>query len=74
MGREKRAAQSRSQDTLEKTGRGIPEAPNSSVAAAAAHHEGHAGTSTGKAIFQIICLYLVPILLVIVVGKLFLKL
>ncbi|MFH1265847.1 MAG: hypothetical protein ABIK89_08965 [Planctomycetota bacterium] len=75
MGREKRAAQSRAQELLEKTGR------NSDVAAGApesapspAAPQDKPATTTRKAIVEIVLLYLIPILLIIVVGKLVLKL
>jgi hypothetical protein len=75
MGREKRAAQSRAQELLDKTGRSSDVMAGSPAAASVSPgpHDKPV-TSTGKAIVQIILLYLVPILLVILIGKLFLKL
>jgi hypothetical protein len=75
MGREKRAAQSRAQDLTEKTGRSGDGMVGSSAAASIqAALQDQPTTSTRKAIVQIILLYLVPILVVIVIGKVFLKL
>ena len=75
MGREKRAAQSRAQDLMEKTGRSSDVMAGSPTAASAQAVQGErAATSTGKAIVEIILLYMVPILLIIVIGKLVLKL
>lgn len=75
MGREKRAAQSRAQDMMEKTGRSSDVMAGSPAAASVPAVQGEKPTtSTGKAIVEIILLYTVPILLVIVIGKLILKL
>ncbi len=75
MGREKRATQSRAQELLDKTGRSSDVMAGSPAATSVpAVQDAKPTTSTGKAIVQIILLYLVPILLVIVIGKLVLKL
>jgi hypothetical protein len=75
MGREKRAAQSRAQDLTEKTGRSSDGMAGSPAAASIqAALQDQPTTRTGKAIVQIILLYLVPILVVILVGKVLLKL
>jgi hypothetical protein len=75
MGREKRATQSRAQEMLDKTGRGNDMAPGTPAAAMVSPdlHDKPL-TSTRKAIVQIVLLYLVPILVVILIGKVFLKL
>ncbi len=75
MGREKRAAQSRAQELLEKTGRGsdtLAGAPAAATVSTVPHDKPQ--TSTQKAILQILVLYLGPVLLIYIVGKLFLKL
>ena len=75
MGREKRAAQSRAQDQMDKTGRSSDVIAGSPAAASvSAVPMDKPTTSTGKAIVQIVLLYLVPILVVLVIGKVFLKL
>lgn len=75
MGREKRASQSRAQEILDKTGRGNgPTAGTTAATPAVSSQYDQPVTSTRKAIVQIILLYMVPILLVILVGKLILKL
>jgi hypothetical protein len=75
MGREKRAAQSRAQDLMEKTGRSSDVMAGSPTAASVQPvHDDKPTTSTRKAIVQIILLYLVPILVVLLIGKLLLKL
>jgi hypothetical protein len=75
MGREKRAAQNRAQELLEKTGRGSDATARSAAAASVASAQyDKPVTSTRKAIVEIILLYLVPILVVLVVGKVILKL
>jgi hypothetical protein len=75
MGRDKRASQNRAQEILEKTGRSsnVMAGP-SDAAASASHAYDKPVTSTRKAIIEIVLLYMVPILLVIAVGKLVLKL
>jgi hypothetical protein len=79
MGREKRIADRRAKDILEKSGEAIAprrEAPVTSAAAAAPvpamAPAGHTGT--GRAIVQIVLLYLLPTALMVVVGKLLLHL
>jgi len=79
MGREKRIAESRAKDLNDKKkeadpGRPRPAAPvmpsaSSGPAAVAAEQ-----TGLGRAIVQIVALYAVPILLIVLVGKLILKL
>lgn len=71
MGREKRAAQNRAQDQMEKSGRSsdvMAGSPSAASVSAVPHDQ--PVTSTKKAIVQIILLYLIPILVVIIVGKL----
>jgi hypothetical protein len=75
MGREKRAAQSRAQELMEKTGRSSDVMSGSPAAASVQPVPADKPTtSTRKAIVEIILLYLVPILVVLVIGKLILKL
>jgi hypothetical protein len=75
MGREKRIAESRARAVLEKSGKqagaqraetpSTPAGPGTAGAPPAAAH-----TGTGKAILQILALYLVPVIAVILIGKL----
>jgi hypothetical protein len=75
MGREKRAAQNRAQEMMEKTGRSSDIVTGAAAAASTqAVPQDQAATSTGKAIVEIILLYLAPILIILVIGKVFLKL
>ena len=75
MGREKRATQNRAQELLDKSGRGADVMSGSpGTASASAGQFDKPVTSTGKAIVQIVLLYLVPILVVVLIGKVFLKL
>jgi hypothetical protein len=73
MGREKRAAQNRAQEQMDKSGRSSdPVAAPTAAYIPTPMDRPH--TSTGKAIVQIVCLYLVPILIIVAVGKFVLKL
>ena len=85
MGREKRIAESRAKEMMDTK----PKAPSkaseratpaasapsgASIAAPYAAPTGKVGTSTGKALFQIFLLYVVPVVIIILVGKLIFKL
>jgi hypothetical protein len=82
MGREKRISESRAKEVANnKTKeaprpqeRSAPATPAASAAPSASVPVPKGGTSTGRAIFQILLLYLGPILLIILVGKLILRL
>lgn len=79
MGREKRIAESRTRDLTDKKKEADPARPRPAVpvmpsAAAAPSAVTTAETGLGRAIVQIVALYAVPIILIVLVGKLILKL
>jgi hypothetical protein len=72
MGREKRIAESRTKEILE---RKTPESNRAEAvsAAPAAAAAPATVTSTGKALWHILLLFLVPAILLVVVGKLLIR-
>jgi hypothetical protein len=71
MGREKRIAESRSKETTDKkqpSGARLESAP-AGPAPSMALPEAHGHTSTAKAIVEILALYLVPVGVIILLGK-----
>lgn len=78
MGREKRLAESRARESMENRTKDAPRAPERTSPAPAATVTSSpiitAGTGTGKALFQILLLYALPVVLILLIGKLILKL
>lgn len=74
MGREKRIAESRTKEVLEKkqSSDPRPETPRNGGVMAVQETPPH--TSTARALLQILMLFLVPTALIIAIGKLFFKL
>jgi len=78
MGSEKRLSESRNKETTEKA-REPRRVPDGVTRPTAAPSEATVlapkpGTSTGRALTQVLLLYLIPILLIIVIGKVLLNL
>jgi len=78
MGRDKRIAESRAKEILDKT-KGGPEPRRTGAGggsapapAAAAIPEIEQHTGTGKALIQIVALYAVPVILMVIIGRLLL--
>ena len=78
MGRDKRIAESRAKEILDKTKgtneprRPSPAAESAPAAAAAAIPVVEKHTGTGKALLQILMLYALPVILMLIVGRLLL--
>lgn len=74
MGREKRISEIRAKDSTEIKTKSAPNGPERPAAAATATTATaavpQARTSTGKAIAQILGLYVVPVIVIYVLGKL----
>lgn len=78
MGREKRLADNRAKETMDTRTKEAPKAADRALPTPAAAVPGPVvakpGTSTGRAIVQIFLLYALPVALIILIGKLVLKL